>query len=56
MSSSDKVRPLGSFNHKDIFTPKRLDMVEITIGWEWWYIPLKTPLRGSIRDRTHDVA
>ncbi|MFN6272482.1 MAG: hypothetical protein ACK4ZI_06435 [Microcystis sp.] len=31
MSSSDKVRPLRSFNHKDIFTPNRLDMAEITM-------------------------
>ncbi len=28
MSSSDKVRPLRSFNHKDIFTPNRSDMTE----------------------------
>jgi len=49
LSYSDLTTP-------DIFTPNRFDIAEIPILWEWRYIPLKTPLRGSIRDRTHDVA
>jgi hypothetical protein len=31
MSSSEKVRPLRSFNHKDIFTPNRFKIAEIPI-------------------------